>query len=319
MLQQTRVETVLDYYGAWLERFPDVQTLARAPLDDVLLRWQGLGYYRRARNLHRAAAVVRERYGGHLPDSANGLRALPGVGEYTAGAVASIAFGEAVPAVDGNVRRVLARVFDEAEPTPSWLRKVAGTLVDPERPGDWNQALMDLGATTCTPTSPDCERCPIAAWCTSRARGTQGDRPAPSPARSVPKVEIVTAVVVDGDRRALVVRLPPDGLLGGMWSFPGVELERAESGRESSGLPAVARAAAAREGAEVSEGGARTLEPVRHRFTHLEATYRPVLLRGRGTEGADRRWLPLDGPFDVALPVAQQKIAHAAQSVLTEE
>lgn len=147
MLQQTRVDAVVPYYLAWMDRFPTLEALAAAPLDDVLRAWEGLGYYARARNLHRAAVVVRDRLGGEVPRTADDLRALPGVGEYTAGAVASIAFGEAVPAVDGNVRRVLSRLYDEAEPTPAWLRERAAALVDPERPGDFNQALMELGAT----------------------------------------------------------------------------------------------------------------------------------------------------------------------------
>src|SRR5688572_31827881 len=161
MLQQTRVDAVVPYYRAWMERFPDVRALAAAPLDDVLKSWEGLGYYARARNLHRAALVVRDRMGGELPARASALRELPGFGEYTAGAVASIAFGEAVPAVDGNVRRVLARLYDEPEPTARWLRERAAALVDPARPGDFNQALMELGATVCRPRSPDCARCPL--------------------------------------------------------------------------------------------------------------------------------------------------------------
>src|SRR5687768_12935276 len=151
MLQQTRVDAVLPYYRAWMERFPDVRALAAAPLDDVLKAWEGLGYYARARNLHKTALVVHDRMGGELPARAAELRELPGFGEYTAGAVASIAFGERVPAVDGNVRRVLARLFDEPAPSAGWLRERAAALLDRERPGDWNQALMELGATGCTP------------------------------------------------------------------------------------------------------------------------------------------------------------------------
>ncbi len=306
MLQQTRVDTVLDYYGPWLERFPDLRSLAEAELEEVLLAWQGLGYYRRARNLHRSAAVVRERHGGRIPDSYRGLRELPGVGEYTAGAVASIAFGEAVPAVDGNVRRVLARLWDEAAPRPGWLRRKAAGLVDPDRPGDWNQALMDLGATVCTPTTPVCEKCPVAAWCRARERGTQAERPTPAPKRAVPAVELASAIVVDGSGRALVVRQPDDGLLGGMWSFPTAEVELGTSVEEA------ARGAAGASGAELDDGEFRLLDPVRHQFTHLRATYRPVIIRGRGQEGQGRRWIPLEGPWGVPMPVAQQRIARSA-------
>jgi A/G-specific adenine glycosylase len=147
MLQQTRVDAVVPYYERWLRRFPTVAALASAEPDDVLRAWEGLGYYARARNLHRAARVVREHHHGAVPSEPSALRALPGVGDYTAGAIASIAFGRAEPAVDGNVRRVLARLLDVAAPAPARLRKVAAALVPSERPGDFNQALMELGAT----------------------------------------------------------------------------------------------------------------------------------------------------------------------------
>ena len=172
MLQQTRVETVVGYYGAWMERFPDLDTLAGADADDVMKAWEGLGYYRRARNLHRGAAVVRDSLGGAVPGSYAALRDLPGVGDYTAGAVASIAFGEVVPAVDGNVRRVLARLYDVAEPKPAWLRRTAAEWVDADRPGDWNQALMELGAVVCTPAKPNCDVCPVSSGCAALAAGT---------------------------------------------------------------------------------------------------------------------------------------------------
>ena len=170
MLQQTRVETVIPYYERWLRRFPGWEALADAGEDEVLRAWTGLGYYRRARNLHRAARVVRERFGGELPKEPAALKRLPGVGEYTAGAVASIAFGRAVPAVDGNVRRVLCRILDVAAPTAGRLREEAARLVDPGRPGDFNEALMELGATVCTPRAPGCGGCPVRGWWMSGPR-----------------------------------------------------------------------------------------------------------------------------------------------------
>ena len=316
MLQQTRAETVTEYYRRWLERFPDVETLAAADLDDVLLAWQGLGYYSRARNLHAGAVVVRDRHAGTVPGTYEALRELPGVGAYTAGAVASIAFGEAVPAVDGNVRRVLARLFDRAAPAPKWLRETAAALVDASRPGEWNQALMELGATVCTPRSPRCHACPVSAWCAARAAATQEERPAPSARRAVPRERLATAVVVDRDGRALVARRPESGLLGGMWSFPDTPLEAGVEGDEDA-LVASARKAATAAGARVShEPPLALLEPVRHRFTHLAATYRPVVLAGSGADGENRRWVALDAPVAVALPVAQRKIARAAATVL---
>lgn len=319
MLQQTRVETVVPYYRRWLERFPDVEALAEAEADDVLLVWQGLGYYRRARGLHAGARVVRERHGGAVPRTVEELRALPGVGEYTAAAVASIAFGTPVGVVDGNVRRVFARLFDEAAPSAGWLRATAAALVDPDRPGDWNQALMDLGATVCTPRTPACGSCPLSGECRALAAGTQAARPAPSKARAVPSRTFATAVVVDARGRGMVVRRGDEGLLAGLWAFPDQVLdpgdERAGSGK------AIRRAAV-----EAAEGAGTTVTPgegvllpeVRHRFTHLAATYRPVLLAGRGSDDHNRRWIPLDGPWPVALPVAQQKVARAATAALDD-
>ena len=184
MLQQTRVETVVSYYEQWVRRFPDLATLADAPLDDVLRAWSGMGYYRRAHMLHAAAAIVRDVHGGELPSDAEELRRLPGVGEYTAAAVASIAYGRPLAAIDGNVRRVLARLHDEAAPSSSWLRDAAAVLLDQARPGEWNQALMELGATVCTPSRPSCSRCPLSSWCAARAAGTQEQRPAPGRRRA---------------------------------------------------------------------------------------------------------------------------------------
>lgn len=330
MLQQTRVDTVLRYYGPWLERFPDVEALAAADLDDVLLAWEGLGYYRRARFLHRAAAIVREEHGGRVPSTYDGLRTLPGLGEYAAGAVASIAFGRPVPAVDGNVRRVFARLFDVAEPKAGWLRDMGTMLVDPDRPGDWNQALMDLGATICTPKSPRCEACPLAAWCAARAAGTQEKRPAPTKKKEVPSAVFAVVVAARDDGRVLVERRPEGGLLGGMWSFPEARLDG--DGVSEAEMTLVEAAAAASRGWPTGTDGveARPLPSVRHRFSHLDATYRPVVLvagdsaassptidpAGAGGDDA-HRWIDPSAP-DVALPVAQQKIAAAAAAELEE-
>lgn len=315
MLQQTRVDTVIPYYRRWLERFPDVEALAAAEEDDVLLAWQGLGYYRRARGLHAGARVVRERHGGTVPSDLAALRALPGVGAYTAGAVASIAFGRVVGAVDGNVRRVLARLADRPRPTPGWLSAAAQALVDPERPGDWNQALMELGATVCAPRRPRCGACPLSAWCAARAAGTEEARPAPAARRTVPAEERAVAVVVNAVGHGLVVRRPREGLLAGMWMFPDAVM--------SEGVPDVVRAArGAARGAGVtlstaSRGGPLELPALVHRFTHLTATYHPVVLAGEAEETEDRRWIPLQGPWPVPLPVAQQTIARAAAVATT--
>lgn len=317
MLQQTRVETVKGYYGRWLERFPDVESLAGASEDEVLKAWEGLGYYRRARNLRRAALCVRDGTGS-FPSSHRLLRELPGVGDYTAGAVASIAFGEAVPAVDGNVRRVFARLFGESAPTAAWLRKRAASLVDPARPGDWNQAVMELGATVCAPAGPRCDACPVARWCVARATSRQGDLPAPQKRARV-RSERISLAVLERDGHVLLVRRPSDGLLGGMWAFP--EEDPGELAGRLGCLPL---------------GEPTALPEVVHRFTHLEATYLPVWVRcesgpdsdcatpdgrlGRPHRGhpagsadgaADAIWVDAERADDFALPVAQKKVLHS--------
>ena len=320
MLQQTRVDTVVPYYRAWLRRFPDVDALASAGEDEVLRAWEGLGYYRRARALHRAAVLVRDRHGGALPSTAEGLRALPGVGEYTAGAVASIAFGEAVPAVDGNVRRVLARLHDESDPTPAWLRDAAAALVSPERPGDLNQALMELGATVCVPRDPSCGACPVASACAARSAGTVEERPAPRRRAAVPTRRFGVGVVVDARCRALLARRPPDGLLGGLWEFPSDELVRGEAPSQG------ARRAVADHGVKVDPEDARPVAAVRHAFSHFTAVYEPVLLRAEGgggvgepaDPGPDAVWRPLHDLGALALPVAQRKVAARALAALRD-
>lgn len=303
MLQQTRVETVIRYYERWVERFPDVDALAAASEDEVMKAWEGLGYYRRARHLHGAARVVRDRLGGEVPRDVPTLRSLPGVGEYTAGAVASIAFGVVAPAVDGNVRRVFARLFDVARPTPAWLRRRAEDLVDTERPGDWNQALMEFGATVCTPRSPGCGVCPVYDRCRAFAAGTVLERPEAVKKSAVREAEI-RVVVLEHDGRVLLIRRPPNGLLGGLWAFPE---EAPDELARSYGLEQVDRVA---------------LPEVRHRFTHLDATYRPVVLRARGIRPEPRdgeRWVTATDGDSLALPVAQQKIFAAWRRTSQEE
>jgi A/G-specific adenine glycosylase len=293
MLQQTRVETVIPYYKRWMERFPDLQTLALADEDDVLSAWEGLGYYARARNAHRAARMMRERHDGQLPSELAALRSLPGFGAYTAGAVASIAFGARAPAIDGNVRRVLSRLLDLPAPSASELATHAGRLLDPERPGDSNQALMDLGATVCTPRTPRCDTCPLHPECLAAARGTVSARPESRPRRGVPQRSFLVTVLLDARGRTLLIRRPPTGLLGGMWAFPE---------REVSGGPT--------EDVTAGQSEHHRLPEVRHAFTHFRARYLPWVLRAEGVEisgPAERRWVPPSEP-GVALPAAQKRI-----------
>ncbi len=229
MLQQTQVETVMPYFTSWMERFPDIETLASADEQDVLAQWEGLGYYSRARNLHRAAKHVRDTYQGQLPETADELQKLPGIGPYTAAAIASIAFGQDLAAVDGNIRRVMARLFDVTEPARSplgerQLRELAQAHLPPGRAGDYNQALMDLGALICKPQKPHCDLCPIATVCRARKLGVQEERPVKLPRKKTPHLT-VTAAVIQRDGRVLIDQRPSEGLLGGMWEFPGGTLE----------------------------------------------------------------------------------------------
>jgi A/G-specific adenine glycosylase len=228
MLQQTRVETVLPYYARFVARFPDVGMLAAAPVDDVLAAWSGLGYYRRARTLHAAARAVVELHGGQLPRTRAELLALPGVGPYTAGAVLSIAYDLREALVDGNVARVLARLFAvDGDPASSAFQERAWGLAralvaDAERPGDWNQALMELGALVCAPREPDCARCPLAGLCAARATGRERELPR-AKARAAPvDVELVLLVAERGDA-LLLERRPETGRMAGLWQLPTVE------------------------------------------------------------------------------------------------
>ncbi len=308
MLQQTRVETVLPYYERWLRRFPSLADLAAAPLDDVLREWQGLGYYSRARNLHAAARTVRERHAGRLPDSVEALRALPGVGEYTAGALASIAFGRAEPAIDGNARRVFSRLFDLARPTAASLREHARTVVPADRPGDFNQAVMELGATLCAPRRPRCGRCPVAEDCLARSRGTVALRPPPRERPPVPRFDIGTAALVAPGERLLFVRRPGVGLLAGLWCLPGAELRSRETGRA-----AAARAARAL-GLEARARDARFLGAVAHAFSHRHETYHVHRFdlddAPDATSDTDTVWADVRGLDTLALPAGQKRIVR---------
>jgi A/G-specific adenine glycosylase len=265
MLQQTRVETVVPYWERFLARFPTVRDLAEAPADAVLGAWAGLGYYSRARNLQRAAREIVERFGGALPEEPEALESLPGIGRYTAGAVASIAFDRPAPVVDGNVARVLARLCGIREDVGAAAGKrrlwqAAEELVAGEAPGDLNQALMELGATLCLPRAPRCEACPVARRCEARAAGDAETLPVKARKRAPRAVEGVAALVLRAGK-ALAVRRPPSGLLGGLWDLPGAELAPGEDPQVG-----IERALAAGVGLRVSR--ARRIGAVDHVFTH---------------------------------------------------
>jgi A/G-specific adenine glycosylase len=306
MLQQTRVETVRPYFERWMDRFPDLATLADADIDDVLKAWEGLGYYTRARNLHGAAREVVARYGGEIPSTPAGFRALPGVGRYTAGAVMSIAFGREEPIVDGNVKRVLARLANSPDPSQAELWTAAAVLVRGERPGDLNQAVMDLGATICTPRTAACDRCPLHRHCGSARAGTVSEIPKRRKAAPVPVEREGVCVVLRG-REVLLARRPEGGRLGGLWHFPGrVQLPGEDS---------VAAAIHAAE--ELVSGRVRVgarLGSVEHLFSHVRVVYEvflAVVSRAEPRPGSEGLtvWATSERLADLALPRAQRRIA----------
>lgn len=233
MLQQTRVDTVIPYYLRWLERFPSVATLAAADQQDVLTLWEGLGYYTRARNLHKAAQLMVERHAGRVPDERKALEDLPGLGKASSADILSIAFGQDTAAVDGNIRRVIARLFNllSEQGTPVFeatVQQIVDEHLPPGEAGDYNQAWMDLGATLCLPTQPACGDCPLAIFCQARQLGKQTERPLKK-AKPVVPTYTVTAGVLRRGEQVLIARRPQDGLLGGLWEFPGGKLQEGES------------------------------------------------------------------------------------------
>ena len=276
MLQQTRVETVIPYFKRWMERFPTLRSLALASEQEVLRVWEGLGYYSRGRNLFRAAREIVEKFNGELPPARRELEKLPGIGRYTAGAIASIAFGQNEPALDGNIRRVLARLFSMSLPARSpegerQLWRLARQCLPSGRAGDFNQAVMDLGASICTPQKPACLVCPLSDVCRARAEGLQEELPVLAARAPVPHYT-VTAAVIQRDDTVLIARRPSHGLLGGLWEFPGGKLEAGES--LSQGLQREIREELA---AEIEVG--EVFGVYRHAFTHFKITLHAFLCR----------------------------------------
>ena len=306
MLQQTTVKAVGSYFEKFVARWPDVASLARSSLDDVLRLWAGLGYYSRARNLHACAVAVMRDHGGAFPDSELGLRSLPGIGPYTAAAIAAIAFGRWTMPVDGNIERVVSRLFVLEESPPrakSLIRQLANTLLSEPRPGDSVQALMDLGASICTPKKPACALCPLMADCLARAQGTQETFPRKT-LKKTGALRRGAAFVVRRGEELLVRTRPTRGLLGGMTEVPGSDWRTDQDEK------------AALEQAPVLKGLARwhrTAGVVTHVFTHFPlelAVYRADVPLRTGAP-AGMRWVEIATLDDEALPNLMRKvIAH---------
>ncbi len=313
MLQQTRAETVIPYYERFMAAWPDVCALAAADEADVLKCWEGLGYYSRARTLHSAAKRVASELGGAFPADAAGLSALPGVGEYTAGMVASIAYGEPSPAIDGNQIRVLSRLFRMDRPARSRdgmaaLRQFADALIERDRPGDFNQALMDLGSAVCRPKSPDCEACPASGFCLARQIGCQSRLPV-LPERQAQRVERRGVAIVVSGGHALVAQRPRSGLLGGLWTFPNY--------LDAMSADAVAEALAE---SGISVRFAGKFADVEHVFTHLR-----WVQTGYGYRAVDRprvdgmRWVDAEGLMGLAVPAAHWVFREMALEMMGED
>jgi A/G-specific adenine glycosylase len=303
MLQQTTVTAVAPYYARFLARWPTIEALALAPLEDVLAGWAGLGYYARARALHACAREIVEQHGGHFPSDVAGLLALPGIGPYTAGAIAAIAFGRPVAAIDGNAERVIARVFAVTAPLPAAkgaLNALAQALVPRDRPGDFAQSLMDLGATICTVKRPACALCPWAECCRARALGIAGSLPVKAPKRERATRRGAAFVLTRADGKLLLQRRPAKGLLGGMLEVPSTPWEEDR-------LPA--RAAALARAPSFARWRKRA-GLVAHKFTHFHLELE--VYSGRTNDPpADGIWadpLCLDG---LALPSLMRKVIAA--------
>ncbi len=305
MLQQTTVVTVKPYYDRFLERFPDVFTLAAAPSEAVMQAWAGLGYYSRARNLHACAKVVVERFNGVFPDTEEGLLQLPGIGAYTAGAVAAIAFNRPTAAVDGNVERVISRLYALQEPLPiikPQIRKKVLSLLPEARPGDFAQALMDLGATICSPKRPACSLCPWMLPCLARKEGIAEQLPVKAPKVAKPLRKGSAFVVERKDGAILLLTRPEKGLLGGMAAFPSSEwVESYDLAKAILDAPFELR-------------WKRIDGVVKHVFTHfqLELTVFYARTSLDFTLPAAMRWVPKKQLSQEALPTVMRKVLNAA-------
>lgn len=309
MLQQTTVAAVQPYFRAFLARWPTVEALAAAPVEEVMEQWAGLGYYARARNLHACAKTVAEWRHGQFPDEEAALRQLPGIGDYTAAAIAAIAFGRPAVVMDGNVERVMARIFAVTEPLPKAkpkLKALAASLTPSQRPGDYAQAVMDLGATICTPKSPACGICPWRESCQALAAGIEDDLPAKLAKPERPTRRGIAFWTTAKDGSVLLRRRPPKGLLGGMMEIPSTEW------REEAWTLDLARAEAPLPAAALAKDWRLLPGVVRHSFTHfhLELT----IATGRASPSAPVRglWCPLDRLGEQALPTLMRKlVSHA--------
>lgn len=307
MLQQTQVATVIPYYQRFMARFPTVESLATAEQDEVLHLWTGLGYYARARNLHKTAQIVASEYHGEFPRSVDGLEALPGIGRSTAGAILSISTGKRAAILDGNVKRVLARFYAlEGWPGTTANQKLLWSYAEANTPhdrvGEYTQAMMDLGATLCTRSKPSCLLCPLQKHCKALALGKTDQLPASKPKKTIPvKQTYMLLLQQDDPQEILLYQRPPTGLWGGLWSFPEVTDLR-DTANET--------------GFELIEESIQPLEPMRHTFSHFHLDITPVLARVNNPtdsvmEGTALLWYNLQQPENIGLAAPVKKLLQS--------
>ncbi len=297
MLQQTQVRTVIDYFNRWMDRFPSIPALAEAPLEAVLKAWEGLGYYSRARNLHKAARILVADFDGKLPRSARELQRLPGIGPYTAAAIASLAFGEDWVAVDGNIRRVASRLFAAKEDLPrKEVERLLAPLFPPGEAGRVNEALMELGALCCTPVSPACDDCPLRSFCGAFEEGNPEDYPVSKRKKKIPHVRRKGLLIL-GEGGLYLKRRPEEGMLGGLWGVPLLE------DRE----------------APFSLSGGTVLNEVSHAYTHFRITVTPIVVKEGGLEykPGNGRFVPFDEIPHLALSTLDHKILERLRPLLS--
>lgn len=317
MLQQTQVKTVIPYYERWLVQFPSVTALAAADQQQVLKVWQGLGYYARARNLHRAAQIIVEQHGGEFPTTFDQVAALPGIGRTTAGGILSAAFNQPVPILDGNVKRVLARLTALEKPPSKALPQLwqnSEALLDPEQPRDFNQALMDLGATLCTPKNPACLLCPWRDFCQAYKLNLQSELPMSETRPPLPQKQIGVAVIRNDQGQILIDRRRQEGLLGGLWEFPGGKIEAGETVEAC-----IQREIREEIGIEIEVGD--RLITIDHTYTHFRVTLNVHTCRyvsgdPQPIECDEVRWVHLDEIEQYPFPKANVKIIDALKATV---
>ena len=320
MLQQTQVATATPYYLRFMDRFPTAVHLAGADIQEVLKLWEGLGYYSRARNLHRAAGMVSSRFNGQLPDDPAAFRSLPGVGDYITAAVLSIAFGRVLPVVDGNVKRVLSRLLEIDTPVNrSGAHKIyqrpAARLICPKQPADFNQAIMELGALICRPKNPDCGTCPLSDLCRANRHHTTAGYPKRDASRKVPHRHLAIGVILKKGKM-LVVQRQMDGFLGGLWEFPAVPADEGQTDRED-----FEEMIAAETGLTIEVN--RQLTRIRHAYTHFTLTgdvylCRYVAGRVRLKSARGHRWVTLRSLVHLPLHKANHKFLDALAAVFAK-